>query len=92
MKIKNGKIFYKLTIEKTNSTKRELLEFVRTKTTDGGIINQIEGVDFDISQPINMNLPDVRLDISIKKAELVLLFGTLMQYPEFSSYLGKWFN
>lgn len=92
MKIKSGKVFYQLIINKNVDTKKEFMEFVRTKTTDGAIINDIETIDFNEIQKKSVNLPDVRIDLNIKSDEIVLLFHTIMLTMEFDEYTKKWFT
>jgi hypothetical protein len=92
MKIKNGKVFYKLIIEKNENTKKEFLEFARTKTTDGAIINDIDAIDFNQSQVKSVHLPEVQIDLNIKPTEISLLFHTTMLTMEFDSYTTKWFT
>lgn len=92
MKIKSGKVFYQLIINKNVDTKKEFMEFIRTKTTDGAIINDIETIDFNEIQKKSVNLPDVRIDLNIKSDEIVLLFHTIMLTMEFDEYTKKWFT
>jgi hypothetical protein len=92
MKIKWGKIYYKLVIEKETGTKRGLLEFIKTKTTDMAEINRIDGIDFDNSQTIYTQLQDIKLDISIKPTEIILLFHTQLSNDQFEQYIRGWFQ
>lgn len=91
MKIKNGKVFYRLVIEKNATTKQEFMEFIRTKTTDMASINDIDGINFDQSQATAVNLPDVRIELHIKHDEILMLFHTTMSTSEFDEYTKKWF-
>lgn len=92
MKIKSGKVFVKLVIEKNENTKKEFLEFARTKTDDGAKINDIDAIDFNLTQVKSVNLPDVQIDLNIKPTEISMLFHTQMSTTEFDAYTTKWFT
>jgi len=89
IKLKDGKIFYRLTAEKSNTFVDELSAFLKSKNVDKDEIAKLKELKF-VPQVIAHD--SFTLTVRVKKNEVILLFETLMGSEIFYDFLGSYFK
>lgn len=92
--VKEGRFFYKLITEKTQTYKNELLQFLTAKGVNETELQKVNGIDFDNTLGSKIDIKHPRFDLNVKVAEIevVLLFGCQMDSEEFNDMVVGFFG
>jgi len=92
MKIKNGKVFYRLVIEKDKFIGEQLIAFCCAKKVQWSEIDKLKAIDFNLSGVTVIQMEGVQMDINVKPSEIILLFTTIMTTDNFNEFTKGFFE
>jgi len=92
--VKEGKFFYRLTTEKTETYQEELIRFLMLKGVQEKDLQKVKGIDFNSGIGSAVYIKQSRFDLNVKVAEeeVILLFSGQMDSDEFNDFVEGFFE